>query len=404
MGFLLFVSPRHVMGKKGTEEAPKILLGRPGNHLKMGIVGLPNVGKSTLFNVLTNMGIPAENFPFCTIDPNESRCAVPDERFDKLCQEFKPAKEIPAYLSITDIAGLVRNAHGGEGLGNAFLSHIRAVDGIFQCLRIFDNEEIVHVEGDVNPIRDLEIIHEELRLKDLETLQTRIQSLAKIADKVDKTKRAELDFLRSLKEYLEAGKDVRTGDWKATEVEWINPLFLLTAKPIVYLVNMSEKDYIRKKNKWLAKIKAWIDEHATGFSIVPFCAEMEQNAASLPDDAAREEYWKSMKAATAVPKIIRTGYHCLHLVHFFTCGADEVRCWTIREGDKAPDAAGTIHTDFQKGFICAEVYSYNDFVEHGSEKAVKDAGKYKQQGKNYVVNDGDIMFIKANTGGGLKKK
>jgi len=352
---------------------------------------------------LTNMSIPAENFPFCTIDPNESRCAVPDDRFDLLCKEFKPAREVPAYLSITDIAGLVRNAHGGEGLGNAFLSHIRAVDGIFQCIRIFDNEEIVHVEGEVNPIRDLDIIHEELRLKDIETLEKKIDSLSKIADRVDKTKRIELDFLQNtLLPTLKEGKDVRTGDWKASEVEWINPLLLLSAKPIVYLVNMSERDFIRKRNKWLVKIKQWVDEHAPGCAIIPFCAELEKTAAEMGDAAA--DLWKEKKTQSAVSKIVRTGYHCLNLIHFFTCGPDEVRCWTVRDGAKAPDAAGTIHTDFQKGFICAEVYSYEDFVEHGSEANVKAAGKYKQQGKNYLVQDGDIMFFKANTGGGLGKK
>jgi len=229
--------------------------------------------------------------------------------------------------------------------------------------------------------------------------------LQKIADRVDKTKRTELEFYKDkLLPFVQDGKDVRTGDWKGNEVEWINPLFLLSAKPVVYLINMSERDFIRKRNKWLVKIKQWVDEHAAGAAMIPFCAELEKTAASIVDTSANEQFWKDQKAQSAVPKIIKTGYHCLNLIHFFTCGPDEVRCWTLREGAKAPDAAGVIHTDFQKGFICAEVYSYEDFVEHQSEAGVKAAGKYKQQGKNYITQDGDIMFFKANTGGGLKKK
>lgn len=348
------------------------------------------------------MSIPAENFPFCTIDPNESRCAVPDPRFDELCKAFKPASEVPAYLKITDIAGLVRNAHEGEGLGNAFLSHIKAVDGIFQMVRIFDNEEIIHVEGEVHPLRDLDIISEELRLKDIETIEKEISSLEKLVVRTEKTRKTELEFLQALLAFVKSGKDVRSGDWKATEIEWINPLFLLSAKPVVYLLNLSENDYKRKKNKWLGKVKAWVDEHSPGSPMIPVCVPLEAEAAALAP-ADRPAFWQEKQLQSAIPKIIRTGYHSLHLIHFFTCGADEVRCWSIREGDKAPDAAGTIHTDFQRGFICAEAYSFEDFRQHGSENAVKAAGKYKQQGKNYVVQDGDILFIKANTGGGLKK-
>jgi len=299
---------------------------------------------------------------------------------------------------------LVRNAHDGAGLGNAFLANIKATDGIFQVLRIFDNEEIVHVEGEVDPIRDLDIIGEELRLKDIEILEKHIHSLEKVAARIDKTKKQELDFLKTvLLENLKAGKDVRTGDWRITEVEWINPLFLLSAKPVVFLINMGEKDFVRRKNKWLPKIKTWVDTHAPGSPMIPLCVELESAAVALPE-ADRASFWAGHKVQSSIPKIIRTGYHSLSLIHFFTCGADEVRCWTIREGDKAPDAAGTIHTDFQKGFICAEAYSYADFLEHGGESEVKAAGKYKQQGKNYVVQDGDILFFKANTGGGLKKK
>jgi len=292
--------------KKGKEDTtPKPILGRPTANLKMGIVGLPNVGKSTLYNALTKLSVPAENYPFCTIDPNEARVPVPDRRFDWLVDVFKPASVVPASLAITDIAGLVKGAASGEGLGNAFLSHIRAVDGIFHVVRIFESGDITHVEGALDPVRDMEIISEELRLKDVEMVEA-------YYDKAEKESRR-------------AAKDKAKQD----ELAFVGRLL----------------NYLREEKK-----------------------------------------------------------EALRLVYFFTCGADEVRCWTIRQGTKAPQAAGVIHTDFMNGFICAEVMAYADFKEHGSESAVKAAGKYRQEGKNYTVVDGDIMFFKANTGGGLGKK
>jgi obg-like ATPase 1 len=393
--------------KKGKDDAPaKPLLGRPTSNLKMGIVGLPNVGKSTLFNALTKLSVPAENYPFCTIDPNEARVPVPDKRFEWLVDVFKPSSTVPASLAITDIAGLVKGAASGEGLGNAFLSHIRAVDGIFHVVRIFESGDITHVEGALDPVRDMEIISDELRLKDVEMVEAHLDKIEKEARRAakDKNKLDELAFVQKLLAYVrDDRKEVRFGEWSAREIEWLNDIQLITAKPVVYLVNMSEADYFNKKNRWLAKIKQYIDSKQAGQQIIPFSGALESKLLEMPEED-QKAYLEPHKALPAIPKIIKTGYAALRLVYFFTCGTDEVKCWTIRQGTKAPQAAGVIHTDFMNGFICAEVMAYVDFKEHGNESAVKAAGKYRQEGKNYTVLDGDIIFFKANTGGGLKKK
>jgi len=391
------------MSKKKGEVEQKKWLGRPGNHLKMGIVGLPNVGKSSLFTVLTSLSVPAENFPFCTIEPSTSRCEVPDERYKLLVEHFKPASQIPAYLTITDIAGLVRGAHEGQGLGNAFLSHIKGVDGIYHVTRVFEDTEISHVDETIDPVRDLDTISQELRLKDVEVLEKAVESMEKVAERVDKTKKYELEVLKKLLDTVKLGKDVRTQEWTAKEIEIINPLQLLTAKTVVYVINMSERDFLRKKNKWLAKIKQWVDENDPGAAVIPCSVVFEQQLVHMSPEE-REAYCKEKKTQSMLPKIITTGYHKLHLIHFFTTGSDEVRCWTIREGTLCPQAAGTIHTDFEKGFICAEVTSYDDFKEHGGEQAAKAAGKCRQQGRNYEVKDGDILLVKAGQVNKGKKK
>jgi len=387
--------------KKDPQEIP-IILGRASNSLRLGIVGLPNVGKSTLFNVLTKLSVPAENFPFCTIDPNEARVNVPDERFDWLCEFHKPASKVPPVLQVTDIAGLIRGASRGEGLGNAFLSHIRSVDGIAEVVRVFEDTEITHVEDNIDPVRDLDIILNELIEKDIETAQKALEAAQKglRGNEKNKSKILELEVVTKICDMLKERKQVRFGDWKANEVDIVNNLYFLTAKPFIYLVNMNEKDYIRKGNKWLPKIKAWIDEHGGG-PIVPFCGALETKFVDM-DEATKAKFCEENKCQSAIPKIIRTGYDHLQLIHFFTCGSDEVKCWTIRKFTKAPQAAGIIHSDFEKGFVCAEVMKYNEFKELGSETAVKASGKYRQEGKNYIVQDGDIIFFKANTVG-LKK-
>jgi len=384
------------MNKKKEEVAPqRVLLGRPTNNLTIGIVGMPNVGKSTLFNVLTKLNVPAENYPFCTIDPNEARVMVPDERYNWLIDHWKPASKVSAVLQITDIAGLIRGASTGEGLGNAFLSHIKAVDGIFHVTRVFEDADVTHVEGVIDPIRDLEIIADELILKDIEQCEKVMESVDRQLKHIkDKTKTAELEILKRVKEILASKKQLRLTEWKANEVEVLNTHQFLTAKPVVYLINMSEKDYIKRGNKWLPKIKAWVDANG-GEPMVPFCGALEAKLVDLGEEPAKK-YLEEAKTVSAIPKIIKTGYHTLELIHFFTCGTDEVKCWTIRKGSKAPQAAGVIHTDFERGFICAETMKYDDYKELGSEGAVKAAGKLKQEGKNYVVQDGDIIFFKFN--------
>ncbi|KAK6005204.1 hypothetical protein QM012_007983 [Aureobasidium pullulans] len=389
------------MPPKKVVKEEKIPLGRPGNNLKSGIVGLANVGKSTLFQAITkcSLGNPA-NFPYATIDPEESRVIVPDERYDWLCEHYNPKSRVPAHLTIYDIAGLTRGASTGAGLGNAFLSHIRAVDAIFQVVRCFDDAEIIHVEGDVDPVRDLEIISEELRIKDIEFVEKALENLKKqtrrggqsLEMKKLKEEEATTEKILAL---LQEGKDVRHQHWTPKEVEVINPLFLLTAKPVVYLTNLSERDYLRQKNKHLPKVVEWIKTHSPGEPILPISIALEERLSRFETDAEVEEECKKIGGKSALPKAITTMRKALDLGSFFTTGTDEVRQWTIRNGTKAPQAAGVIHGDFEKTFIQAIVYNFSLLKELKTEAEVKSQGKVMTKGKDYVVEDGDIILIKA---------
>jgi len=383
--------------KKGGDSPKKVVLGRPKNNVSIGIVGLPNVGKSALFNLLSGQQVSSENYPFCTIDPSKAQIMVPDERWEFLCNEFKPQRRVGAVLTCWDIAGLVRGAHEGQGLGNEFLSNIAAVDAIFHVVRAFSDKKIEHVDGDVDPIRDLETISGELRMKDITLVQTHLEKIEKLAQRSnDKKLKAEVVLCKQMAALLADGGDIRYGEWTNADVPTINKMNLFTAKPVVFLVNVSEKGWRGKGTKWLKPIKKWVKKKCPGSKVIPFSAKFEELYAELANADEQKAFLEKANAPTHIPKIIWAGYKALNLIHYFTCGADEVKCWTIRRGTLAPQAAGVIHTDFEKGFISAETMSYADYVEYGSEAKCKAAGKYKQNGRTYEVQDGDILFFKFN--------
>lgn len=363
--------------------------------LQCGIVGLPNVGKSTLFNCLSNAKAQAANFPFCTIEPNVGVITVPDDRLTKLAELVKPNKVQPNTIEIVDIAGLVKGASKGEGLGNQFLGNIRATNAIIHVLRCFDDGNVIHVDGSVDPIRDKEIIDTELQLKDLDTVDKRIQKVEKMAKTGgDKDAKRTYEILSVVKTHLENGKSIRTAPLAQENFDFIEDLGLLTQKPVMYVCNVDEVSVV-SGNKYVDLVKASVaDERA---EVLVISAKIESEIAELESYEERQEFLADLGLdESGVNKLIRAAYKLLNLYTYFTAGVQEVRAWTITKGFTAPQAAGVIHTDFEKGFIRAEVIKYNDFVTLGSENACKDAGKLGVEGKTYVVEDGDIMHFRFN--------
>ncbi|MGJ1317934.1 redox-regulated ATPase YchF [Sphingobacterium spiritivorum] len=363
--------------------------------LQCGIVGLPNVGKSTLFNCLSNAKAQAANFPFCTIEPNVGVITVPDERLNKLADLVKPQRLVPNTIEIVDIAGLVKGASKGEGLGNQFLGNIRTTNAIIHVLRCFDDGNVIHVDGSVDPIRDKEIIDTELQLKDLDTVVKRIQKVEKMAKTGgDKDAKRTFDILSVVKEHLESGKSVRTSPIEKEDFEFIQDLALLTAKPVLYVCNVDEAS-VNTGNAYVDKVKEAVkDENA---EVLIISAQIESEIAQLESFEERQMFLDDLGLTeSGVHKLIRAAYSLLDLATYFTAGVQEVRAWTIEKGYTAPQAAGVIHTDFEKGFIRAEVIKYADFIQYGSESAVKEAGKLSVEGKTYIVEDGDIMHFRFN--------
>lgn len=363
--------------------------------MKLGIVGLPNVGKSTLFNAITNAGAEVANYAFCTIEPNVGVVAVPDHRLDELAKMYSPKKITPAVIEFVDIAGLVKGASKGEGLGNKFLSHIREVDAVIHVVRCFDNDDIMHVSGSVDPKRDIETINLELILSDLEILDRRIDRTAKAA-KGDKSLLTELEFLKRLKTELENGVSARAVEADDDEKAILADIGLLSAKPVIYACNMSEDDFasnIENNERYKAVCEI---AKAEGAEVLPICAELEAEISSLSKEEKEMFLSDAGIESGGLDMLIQRSYNLLGLISYLTAGEPEVRAWTIKKGTKAPQAAGKIHSDFERGFIRAEVISFDELMACGSMQAAKEKGKIRSEGKDYVMQDGDIVLFRFN--------
>ena len=364
--------------------------------MKLGIVGLPNVGKSTLFNSLTKAGAESANYPFCTIDPNVGVVAVPDERLDVLAKMYDSAKIVPAYIEFVDIAGLVKGASKGEGLGNQFLANIREVDAIVHVVRCFEDTNIIHVDGSIDPLRDIETITLELIFSDLEIIDRRIAKTTKTA-RMDKTAAKELELLNKLKAILEDGKQAKTYSTDdEDELNWLKEYNLLTCKPVIFAANVTEDDLADDgaTNEYVKKVREYAKED--GSEVFVICAQIEQEIAELDDDEKKMFLEDLGLKEPGLDKLIAASYKLLGLISYLTAGPTETRAWTITKGTKAPQAAGKIHSDFERGFIRAEIVSYDNLVELGSYNAAKEKGLVRSEGKEYVVQDGDVVLFRFN--------
>ena len=363
--------------------------------MKLGIVGLPNVGKSTLFNAITNAGAESANYPFCTIDPNVGMVTVPDERLDFLRDMYSPKKYTPAVIEFVDIAGLVKGASRGEGLGNKFLSHVRMTDAIVHVVRCFDDENVIHVEGGADPLRDIDIINIELIMSDLEMVERRIEK-AKKAAKGDRKYLREAEVFEALKAHLDSGLSARSFECSEDDMELIRTSELLTVKPVIYAANMDEASFAAgyEDNAYYRAVKDFADKE--GSQVLAICAKTEQEIAELPEDEKSMFLEELGIEESGLSRLIKCSYSLLGLISFLTAGSDEVRAWTIRKGTKAPQAAGKIHSDFERGFIRAEVIAFDDLKACGSMAAAREKGLIRSEGKEYVMKDGDVVTYRFN--------